>query len=625
VPRKLTTRALAFASSLALLAAFVWAVAARPLSHDDLFWHLRTGELIAQTGSVPHADPFSHTMPGAAWTTHEWGFALLVYGVHQLGGLAALVHLVQLLGVLLFAAIFAAMRRAVTPARTALLVPLLLLGLAAAQRPCFILRAALLSTLCLALLCDLLQRLHVENRRRENIAIAALFLLWANLHVGVVFGLVVLALFFVQAAVVAWQSAPTRGWSAVLRGTARARALLVVCCAALTLLNANGLELWKFPFKLNAILYHSGITWDMGHYQPPTLAQYPAFYLLVALCLAACLPLSRLWSAIHAGAQPVLGLALCTFFFLAMSLRSGRFVPDFVVFALPFCACMWGGALLSQHAPSADPSAVRSVRLHALAGSAWPHVGYALLLALALVYLAPPFPRSLVDPRFPRRAVDFMQREAIQGRMFNYENAGGYIGWRLRTRVYWDGRNDVFGPLAKELAYTDDFGVLVQRHGLDILALDRAYYPRLRAYLARARRDWGLVYFDDVIALYLKRVPKFQSVLRRDQYELLQPFGVPSEADVDRLMTDPALRARLETEVTRLSRQNDASFAGWYLRGLVAGASGDQESAYRAFKRAAAISEQADVLYALGRTARALGRDGEARAWVSRALALVGH
>ena len=38
----------------------------------DLGWHLKVGEEILESGSVPHYDHFSHTMPGHEWIAHSW-------------------------------------------------------------------------------------------------------------------------------------------------------------------------------------------------------------------------------------------------------------------------------------------------------------------------------------------------------------------------------------------------------------------------------------------------------------------------------------------------------------------------------------------------------------------------
>jgi hypothetical protein len=60
------------------------------LSDPDTYWHLAAGRWMLEHGAVPHTDPFSHSMPAAPWTAHEWLSELLLAGLHQAGGWAAL-------------------------------------------------------------------------------------------------------------------------------------------------------------------------------------------------------------------------------------------------------------------------------------------------------------------------------------------------------------------------------------------------------------------------------------------------------------------------------------------------------------------------------------------------------
>ena len=52
----------------------------------DYWWLLRTGRIIAETGSVPRAAVFTYTAPGAAWINIHWLFQLGLWGAFQLGG-----------------------------------------------------------------------------------------------------------------------------------------------------------------------------------------------------------------------------------------------------------------------------------------------------------------------------------------------------------------------------------------------------------------------------------------------------------------------------------------------------------------------------------------------------------
>lgn len=67
------------------------------LADPDTYLHLAIGRWILENGAVPKIDPFSHSMPGAAWTAHEWLSGVVFYGVHYVAGWAGLVVATALL------------------------------------------------------------------------------------------------------------------------------------------------------------------------------------------------------------------------------------------------------------------------------------------------------------------------------------------------------------------------------------------------------------------------------------------------------------------------------------------------------------------------------------------------
>src|ERR1700677_4535474 len=69
------------------------AMTARNAVDPDLWWHLRTGQWILDTGHVPHSDPFSFTRTGQVWVAHEWLSEVLFYELWKHGGAAALIVL----------------------------------------------------------------------------------------------------------------------------------------------------------------------------------------------------------------------------------------------------------------------------------------------------------------------------------------------------------------------------------------------------------------------------------------------------------------------------------------------------------------------------------------------------
>ena len=74
---------------LAAIAIFLFALAAfspQVLGDGDTWLHVVTGQWIMAHGAVPRTDPFSHSMPGAPWTAHEWLSEILLSLAFRIGG-----------------------------------------------------------------------------------------------------------------------------------------------------------------------------------------------------------------------------------------------------------------------------------------------------------------------------------------------------------------------------------------------------------------------------------------------------------------------------------------------------------------------------------------------------------
>jgi hypothetical protein len=657
-----------------LALALAWSL--QPLVHDDLFWHLRTGEWIAAHHQVPLTDLFSYTRHGARWITHEWGFSLASWLIYRAAGAAGLVLATALLTLAIFATVAwralelaAAERRweptvagppgaasgtddpyAVEPAQAAmgaepavaepavaepavtgptpaagrlsrwlLLLALLALGLWAAAPELF-LRAALAGELLLALALAALARWHRTGRRRWLVGLAALFWVWANVHSSVLFGLGVLALYALEPPVAAALArrrgagqtlarppgsapAPATGRAlasatgrvpAPAAGRAAARLLWLTLAAALVLVlvNPNGGAAPLYPLLLARILYASGIPWELGHFAsaaPAGGAAAAPLWLLVVVLLLALLPLRQARRLSPAEAASITA-------FLLLTLLSHRFVFDLVVVALPVLYKLLALAPPPDEAPaplparpalstppdSPAPSPPPSHRsLPARLGLAGRPALAAALVALFLLPIGPaaiaraaagwsrrpPAAGGLIAEHLPQAAVRFVAAQGIDGpgdRLFNHQNWGGFAGWRLRVPVFWDGRNDVFAELVRAVA-TTPFEVTARRYGCDYLLIAEHDFPGIQADVAAGR--WGLVYWDDFAAVYLRRGPRYADLLRRLELRLFPPFG--GRPGLAALAADPARAAAARAELRQVLAANPANQRALYFAGLI--------------------------------------------------------
>ncbi len=106
-------------------------LASRPLADADIGWHIRNGQQILVTHSVPHTDSFSATTQGKPWFAWEWLYDAALAALYNRWGLNG----VQLLAAFLMALTFALTMRWLIRRGTTLplAIALLLCALAAAS------------------------------------------------------------------------------------------------------------------------------------------------------------------------------------------------------------------------------------------------------------------------------------------------------------------------------------------------------------------------------------------------------------------------------------------------------------------------------------------------------------
>jgi hypothetical protein len=172
---------------LAALFLGLFAMAARNVTDPDIWWHLKTGQYIAEHKSVPHTDPFSYTRAGEPWVTHEWLTELLLYELQRTTGWGGLI--------VTFAAVLAAavLLLYLRCGRAPYVAGVATLCAAWATMPVWGVRPQVLSLLLTSLWLLILER--SDRNPRLLWWTLPLTLLWVNLHAGFALGLALSALF----------------------------------------------------------------------------------------------------------------------------------------------------------------------------------------------------------------------------------------------------------------------------------------------------------------------------------------------------------------------------------------------------------------------------------------------
>ncbi len=487
---------------------------------SDLFWHLAAGRDVIARAAVPSVDPFSHTFAGQPWTNHEWGWDVLFAAVYSIDP-----ECVAWLNLGVVVAVFALVYLLALRESGSRLAAGAAVWLLAATAHWFIdIRPHLFSLLFVALL------LLTRDWRGAPWLWPAVIVLWANLHAGFAFGVLLV------------------GWLVTTRtlDLARTRQRFVVpqrewlgvgLSLAAMLANPWGWTVLGYPLAYldSESPYRTIVEW-----LPPELTVDPGNYAGRFWCVAALaalgLPLSAgarspvisllfvgLAAAVAIASQnglPALGVVLAlsaaalaapgrgflpsvALLGIAMAATSRRFIPLAALLCTPAIAHALAWALAQARA--------RVPVLRAPA-TGWAVTALALAAALFLwrdVRLVPGLLERWTQAAFyPEAGLVYLRSVIRPARLFNYYNWGGYVMLHApEIKVFIDGRaNTVYG----DAIYLEYNAIAAGATGAEALLAryspDAIFVPlesRLAQKLSGGGSGWRNVYLDRLAAIFV--------------------------------------------------------------------------------------------------------------------------
>ncbi len=178
-------------SRLAAASVVVWAfvMSCTPLVDFDIWWHLKTAELIVQRGALPFGDWFTFTENDAAWVDLHWGFQLLARLIYGVAGVPGLVFATALALSMTVAIGFLTFGHKLHPSMQVAVWSLAAIGLSGRS----LARPELVTIVALAIWLWILER--QKQHPRWLWLLPFVQWLWSNCHALSVLGLVVASAF----------------------------------------------------------------------------------------------------------------------------------------------------------------------------------------------------------------------------------------------------------------------------------------------------------------------------------------------------------------------------------------------------------------------------------------------
>jgi hypothetical protein len=311
----------------------------------DLWGNLAVGRMVALRQYPFGIDPFSALDPAPVWINPAWLTGLLLYSLFHTAGGPALVLLKAALVTVLASVLVLTSRR-----NERLWLPVVGTTLAVlAMSPRLFLQPPVVSFLMLGVLAYMLHRPPRRQRWRLPVAVGVLFLLWANLDGGFVFGLLWLALWLLgailQQVIPLGEKSPAQDADGGAQFPIADLAVTLVVAIAVCVINPYHVHVFQLPSEFAALRLPTELRADpyfrgyftvpfaepyhrqvIGMPAPVGIAPAYAYYLLLGLGLGSFFVNAGGWRWER---------ALVWLAFAWLSMQSVRLVPYFAVVGGP--------------------------------------------------------------------------------------------------------------------------------------------------------------------------------------------------------------------------------------------------------------------------------------------------
>jgi hypothetical protein len=509
---------------------------------DDVFWHLATGRYVVENFHVPSADVFGFITEGQEWMPFEWGWDVLTYGLYNAGGYTAISIFRTLIFLSIFFIFFVILRK-FKISNTIIFIFFILLSFGIIDR--LTPRPHIISLLFFAILLYLIIEYRYFSRNNKMLYfIPLIFLLWANMHMGILAGLFLFGLYVLSEIIVYFKRTKSSGdkFQPLSKDDLVRLTIIFFVSVLMMFINPNFYQTYIYAYshtkmKLLETINEWRSPFDTMYGDGFVVTIYKIFLFSGILILY--------YSIKKKDPFPV----LVYIGFAIYSVRAIRFTVDYIVIITIFLALsvdfilsnFKGNSLRNFIEKNPVPKLILSVLL----------VFFIINLPDNKLYLDHmKYYRisgfGINEDFIPVQLFDFMKENNITEigeRPLNHFGTGGFLVWNFpHARNFIDSRNlndEIFNEYNSIISRSPGFQNKIDKYDLDYaiyLAPDLVRMPQemeqtIISYFEKSD-DWKLVFWDDKSFLFLKNIPKFNHIIESDNYKYLTPYNIVYQPQV---------------------------------------------------------------------------------------------
>ena len=538
---------------------------------DDLFWHLATGRYVVENKVVPDKDVFGHVTSGQEWIPFEWGWDVLSYGLYNIGGYDAILVFRSLAFCFIFFLLYMLLRK--FKVNSFLSIAMLMMLLTAimdrlSPRPHIITYIFFVVLLYILLSYKYIDR---EKYAKRLYFIPLIFLIWANSHMGVLAGGLILFIYTVSETIIYLKpsSYSTAEIKALSKTELRNLWIISVVSALMLLVNPHGFSTFAYAYSHTKMKMLESV----NEWQSPLSSKMDFGFIIT---LYKIFLFSGIIVLYYAFKKKDIYFALMLIGFAIYSVRAIRFTVDYEMIMAFFIIVSINYLISSIN----DVKFRNFFNGNILKGA----------LGLFIIYVISQVPSNAIYEKLqyyrvygwginsdfiPVQMFDFIGENKISGTPYNHFGTGGYMVWNFPgEKNFIDSRNlndEIFNEYNSIMVMQPGFEKKLEDRGVDyIVYLDPDLIRRpndlkrlVTSYFS-TNKNWKLVFWDDKSMLFVKDIPKFADVIARNEYKVMHPYT----ALFNKGQFELAIRNNPDAAKNEIKRKTDTEPKGYMFQTL---------------------------------------------------------
>lgn len=555
----------------------------------DIWFHMKAGQVITETGGFLYKDIFTYTAEGREWIYHEWLFGVLAYNIYNIFGANGIIIGKAMVLTITFLIIYRCMRiRGVNPYIASIILFLAVL----AARFRLTERPHIFKFLFVAAFIYLLD---IYRLKKRNLLwfLPLIELFWVNIHGSFTLGPILIFVYLFSEVVKKERDAPAL----------YLLASILILTSFATIINPYGLKLILFSlgFVEQPVLSVIG---EWRHTQLIDL--YGAFGFLIVGGAISFLPKYKEAKAVD---------VILFFIFSLLAIKAVRFVALFSLSVSPIIADN-----LHRHLTTSTKS------------KTWVLALIATVIFSIIFYHEVKRPSETtfgfgLSRKYPQEAVDFLKQRlpGKKGHLYNFSSFGGYLIWQLYPyeKVFDDGRPEIYDKRFQQALIIAPLptnwkkAVDVYDINYAIVGYTESKVDRIASWIS-GDPQWVLIYWDDVAKIYIRDLPKNRDIIDRYGHRILT--GATFNYNSFKKAIVEGNSSRLENEYKKDIESNSKNMVARFWLGRLYYEIGRREEALSAWIEAATIKPDAILYNNIGTLLQEKGEHRTAISYFQKAL-----